>query len=105
MEGEAPDPSVVWIKIVGMLQHNWADLQMDEAGRVTALFFDDGSHIFDRLIFPDHGDATTALKRNGFRPYANPDDRFGDFVAVPDKPLTDDPHWVRPIYSSGEFWK
>jgi len=74
-----------WIKIIGMLQHNWALIEEQEGGVATIYFFHDcGSTrnfipnydwrelkgraaIVDSLNYPSVSAAVLALERNGFR--------------------------------------
>lgn len=92
-----------WFKVVEFLQQNWALVDLDGSG-VVVWFFGDTSGVFDQMTFPGNSEAETALKRNGFRRYAdNPKAR--EYIAVPEPPFHRDAHPNGPIYSSGRFWK
>jgi len=87
-----------WVKVVEMLQQNWALIDEDaDAKGCTVYFIDDLGRVFDRMRFGDLAQAQEGLDRNGF-------DRFADeeFLAPPEPPFVDRP---RPIYSTGEFWR
>jgi hypothetical protein len=58
-----------WVKIVGMLQHNWALPIPCDAGW-TVIFVDDASGMFDRLEFANQAEMVEALERNGFEDFA-----------------------------------
>jgi hypothetical protein len=60
----------VWVKVVDMLQQNWAVIEPETAGRVRVYFISDASVVFDEIAFPSAEDAAIALQRNGFRRYA-----------------------------------
>jgi hypothetical protein len=92
-----------WVKLVDMLQQNWA--LIDESGAECTVFFvHDASGVFDRISFQSSDDATKALSRNGFRRYTdNPD--FKDFIRPPDPPYYEAGHPNGPIYSSGRYWR
>ena len=89
-----------WLKVVDMLQQNWAVIESTGAG-VAVYFFDDHGVIFDRLSFEFISDAETALRRNGFSLYS--EERF-DFIAKARHPCRLRAHDNGPIYSSGRFW-
>ena len=85
-----------WIKVLGMLQHNWALIDERAGGSATVYFFHDGevgmgcygysrAHlkgryaIVDSLNFESVQLAEDALARNGFRPHGD-DERLGSDV-------------------------
>lgn len=92
-----------WFKIVDFLQQNWALVDPHESG-VVVWFFGDTSSVFDQLTFSVDAEAEEALKRNGFRRYANDPESQG-FIAAPKPPFQRRSHPNGPIYSSGRFWK
>jgi hypothetical protein len=107
-----------WVKVTGMLQHNWALIEAQESGEAMAYFFhDDGGHlsskyktwqlrdrspIIDSITFRSHEEAVEGLGRNGFDRldvYPGPWDGCepkGNFYDARDE--------GRNIYSSGEYW-
>lgn len=92
----------LWLKVVGMLQHNWALVESREIG-VEVAFFDDLNQVFDRLAFNSRDDAEAALERNGFGRYKD-DEQAQEFIAKPTSPFRVSQAMIRPIYSSGEYW-
>jgi len=92
-----------WFKIVEFLQQNWALIDPHEAG-VVVWFFGDTSGVFDEMRFPAEVVAIEALKRNGFRRYAD-EQESQEFIAKPEPPFHRSAHPNGPIYSSGRFWK
>lgn len=85
-----------WIKVLGMLQHNWALIEKGGDGSATAYFFHDGEvgmgcygysraqlkgryAIVDSLAFESVQLAKDALSRNGFRLHGD-DERLGSDV-------------------------
>jgi len=93
----------VWVKVVDMLQQNWAFLVTVEGGLWHAYFIGDTSGIFDELGFPTRDEAVAALRRNGFRRHA--DDASLAFLRPPQAPFVRSPHPNGPIYSSGRLWR
>lgn len=93
-----------WVKVVGMLQQNWALIVPEQAGQVRVNFITDTSEIFDDLSFPSETDAIAALKRNGFVRYAD-DTEMQSFISTPQPPFRPGSHPNGKIYSSGRFWK
>jgi hypothetical protein len=92
-----------WIKIVAFLQQNWALIDPHESG-VVVWFFGDTSGVFDEMTFSTEAKAVEALRRNGFRRYAEVP-RSEEFVAKPGPPFHGRAHPNGRIYSSGRFWK
>jgi len=92
-----------WFKVVEMLQQNWALIDTTE-GAVVVWFIGDTSGVFDELGFPTVVEAEGALRRNGFRRYAD-DAKAQEFIAVPEPPFRRQPHPNGCIYSSGQFWE
>ncbi len=93
-----------WVKVVDMLQQNWAMIQYDSSDGARVLFISDRSEIFDQLTFRDLAEAETALARNGFQQFANAAD-LKSFLRAPSPPYREGRHPNGPIYSSGRFWK
>ena len=92
-----------WVKVVEMLQQNWALIEEKPDGGVYVHFIGDTSGVFDELSFPLADDATAALRRNGFEHFAN-DARLQSFLRPPEPPFHRQPHPNGPIYSSGRYW-
>ena len=67
-----------WVKIVEMLQQNWAVIEPDAAGEVRFYFVSDTGGVFDEMALRSTTDARQALQRNGFRRFAD-----GQRAAVP----------------------
>ncbi|QIQ85706.1 hypothetical protein [Erythrobacter sp.] len=97
-----PNPSW-WVKVVGMLQQNWA-LPVLLAGKPVLLFVGDDAGIFDRIDFDDMRTLRDALVNNGFVEFAH-DPSLQDFLAPPAFPLSIGKHPNGFIYSSGRFWR
>lgn len=109
-----------WIKVLGMLQHNWALIEEGAGGSATVYFFHDGEvgmncygysraqlkgryAIVDSLDFESLQLAKDALARNSFRLHGD-DERLGSDV----KPRGNF-YDVRPfedgVYSRQGNWK
>lgn len=93
-----------WIKVVDMLQHNWAVIRPTRGGQIEIIFFHDGSIVFDKISGSSYRQAEADLRRNGFLPYDDPELHFRDFIAKPRAPFLMGSAAKRPIYSSGEYW-
>jgi hypothetical protein len=93
-----------WVKVVEFLQHNWALIEYKHAGEVLIYFITDKSGVFDEIAFGSAADGVAALRRNGFRRYADDPD-LQSFLRPPPAPFHRRPHPNGPIYSSGRFWK
>jgi hypothetical protein len=93
----------LWVKVVEMLQQNWAAIEPEAEG-VRVFFISDTSGVFDDMAFPGQAEAEAALTRNGFR-------RFRDapglqaFLHPPAPPYRAATHPNGRIYSSGRFWR
>ena len=98
------DASAVWIKVVGMLQQNWAFIHETRESFTEVLFFDDASRIFDKVVCRDTATAINDLKRNGFFKYVD-DPSYAEFIALPCSPIVMERMHRRPTYSSGEYWR
>ena len=92
-----------WFKIVDFLQQNWALIDRHERG-ATIWFFGDTAGVFDEIALESEEAAASALRRNGFRRFAE-DPKVQTFLSVPPPPFVRRPHPNGPIYSSGRFWK
>jgi hypothetical protein len=56
-----------WIKVVEMLQQNWALIEAVKPEGVCVYFISDTSGVFDQMSFADEIAAREALVRNGFK--------------------------------------
>jgi hypothetical protein len=93
-----------WVKVVEMLQQNWAVMEPDATAGVRVYFISDASAVFDEIAFTSMIEARDALHRNGFRRFS--DDRdLQSFIRPPPAPYHRSPHPNGPIYSSGHFWR
>lgn len=93
-----------WVKVVEMLQQNWALIEPTASDGFCVYFIGDTSGVFDELVFPSEEEAVVALRRNGFNRYAD-DEKLQSFLSPPDTPFHRYPHPNGPIYSSGRYWK
>ncbi|WP_294009595.1 hypothetical protein [Sphingomonas sp.] len=89
-----------WVKVVEMLQQNWA-LVDDRTDDVRVWFIHDCSGVFDHLDFPERELAESALRQNGFEPSR----QEPSWRRTPKPPFIMDPHPNGPIYSSGRYWR
>lgn len=92
-----------WIKVVGMLQQNWA-LISSAASNVRVYFLNDVGGIFDELDFDSTDDAVRALTRNGFSRFSE-NREIQKFIAPPREPFSLGSHPAGKIYSSGKYWE
>jgi hypothetical protein len=83
---------------------DWAVIQPTENDGCRVHFFGDTAGIFDAIDFANSGSAESALKRNGFKRYAE-DSEAQQFIAKPRVPFEMRDHPNGPIYSSGRFWR
>jgi len=95
--------AVPWIKVVGMLQQNWAAI-VEQQGSAIVVFYNDHCEIFDEIRFDSIDEARVALLRNGFSKYHD-DPKFREFIATPEGEFTEGSHPNGPIYSSGMYWQ
>jgi len=93
-----------WVKVVEMLQQNWALIDIEAVGSVRVFFINDTSGLFDEMEFPSVDAAERALERNGFRRFAASAD-LQSFLHTPSAPFQRTAHPNGPIYSSGRFWR
>jgi hypothetical protein len=91
-----------WFKVVDFLQQNWALIDPTKDG-VVVWFFGDTAGVFEELYFETEAAAFLALKRDGFKQFA--DNREAQkFIAIPEGSFRWYGHPNGPIYSSGRFW-
>ena len=93
----------LWVKVVGMLQQNWAAIEPEGDG-VRVSFIGDTGGVFDQMTFPSEAEAIQGLRRNGFQRF-NDEPEMHKFLAPPEPPFRSQPHPNGPIYSSGRFWR
>ena len=93
-----------WVKVVEMLQQNWALIDAEENGTVRVFFISDTSGVFDAIAFSSASAASSALGRNGFKRFADSVD-LQSFLRPPSAPFRRSAHPNGPIYSSGRFWR
>lgn len=93
-----------WVKIVGMLQQNWALLEARLDGSAQIVFIHDTSGVFDEMSFASLDTARDALSRNGFEEFAT-SPNLKSFLSPPSPPFHRTTHPNGPIYSSGRFWR
>lgn len=98
----APEKLDWWVKIVGMLQHNWAlPVLLDD--QLAVLFVGDTSGIFDRIDFESERQMVRALRVNRFKRFKD-DPELHEFLGPPPLPLDIKLHPSGFIYSSGQYW-
>lgn len=108
-----------WVKVLGMLQHNWALIEEYSSGTTTLYFFHDGGMtlgssgyrfseirsrcaVVDSLDFPNKKAALQALKKNDFFRLA---ERPGPWTnAYPRGHFYDARATEEGIYSNGGYW-
>jgi hypothetical protein len=95
-------PEKVWVKVLGMLQQNWAFVEK-RPEIFTIHFFDDHKEIFDQLEFKTSDLAVAGLIKNGFEPSSIHE----GFIQT----LNYDANFKiaydfdrRKTYSSGKYW-
>jgi len=109
-----------WVKVLGMLQHNWALIEEDRNGATTVYFFHDGGMtlgspgyrlseirsrcaVVDSLNFPNREDALQALYRNEFFRVT---ERSGPWMNdFPKGHFYDARGTEKGIYSKSGYWK
>ena len=92
-----------WIKVIEMLQHNWATIEPFDGG-VRVYFIDDRSQVFDEMLFADVNEAQFALLRNGFLLQRADPGRWRT-LRPPPPPFLKGRHHHGRIYSSGRSWR
>jgi hypothetical protein len=100
IEELAADP---WLKVVGMLQQNWAVILESKRGTII-VFFSDTKGIFDDVEYESLDTAEAALRINGFDKYSNDPEAPG-FIALPEGEFEFRDHPSGRIYSTGRFWE
>ena len=93
-----------WVKVVEMLQQNWALIEQKSCSDACVYFIGDNSNVFDDLSFKSTDEAATALRQNGFKRFAG-DENLQSFLRPPKPPYYRRAHPKGPIYSSGRYWK
>lgn len=95
-----------WVKVVGMLEQNWALLEATDgkSAEVRVFFVGDTSGVFDEMSFPSADEAIRALQKNGFGRYAD-DRELQSFIVPPAPPFGRAQHPNGAIYSSGRYWR
>ncbi len=95
----------IWVKITGMLQHNWAFIDVKNSPTII-YFFDDNKRIFDQLEFGSTEDAISGLKWNEFSTSWEQRDLFQRVFGYGNitKIYKNNPIFHKP-YSIGGYWK
>jgi hypothetical protein len=93
-----------WVKVVEMLQQNWALIEEEPAGAARVFFVSDASGVFDEMTFLSTVAAQHALGRNGFTRFAD-NAHLQSFLRTPPAPYHRAMHPNGAIYSSGRFWR
>lgn len=93
-----------WVKVVGMLQQNWALINRNDDGTCTVFFISDDSGVFDQLSFRSLNDSHKALGANGFTRFLA-SGNLQSLLVPPPPPFHEGGHPNGKIYSSGRFWK
>lgn len=93
-----------WVKVVGMLQQNWALIERVDPGAARIYFVTDSSGVFDEIDCASDFTAQEALTLNGFRRLADSPD-LRSFLRPPVEPFHRSSHPNGRIYSSGRFWR
>jgi hypothetical protein len=97
-----------WVKVLGMLCHNWALIECNPGGSATVYFFQDTPHgdrpaIIDSLEFPSVSKARQGLDQNGFNLLKNyPGPWMG---CEPKGFIFDNRSEQNKIYSNGKYWE
>lgn len=95
----------VWVKIVGMLQHNWAFVKLNK-GISKIYFFGDDQRVFDSLDCQSESLAYAGLIKNGFEPATEQVDLFElvfgnkNFTSLQNNDVVH-----KDVYSSGRHWR
>ena len=98
-----------WIKVIEMLQENWALIEESENDPSCIVYFiacgrDCG--VFDQLEYDSLEHAKAELRYNGFM-RCIPEEGYNDYFLdkKPQPPFYKYHHPNGPIYSSGKFWR
>jgi hypothetical protein len=70
-----------WVKVVEMLQQNWALIEPG-GDQVTVYFLHDLGGVFDEIPYGSLRDAQAALRLNGFRRF-DEDPSYAEMFALP----------------------
>jgi len=93
-----------WFKVTGMFRHAWAYIHQDFDAKYIIYFFTQQSEIYDQLAFNHFDEAKSGLLRNGFKLYIE-DEEFKEWwPSPPESPLVFNDRFIKPDYSSGEYW-
>ena len=92
-----------WVKVVEMLQQNWALIDQGTQENAVVLCVHDRSGVFDRIVFDSVAIAQSSLRRNGFRRYSE-ELQLQQFLSPPEPPFMESSHPNGPICSSCRFW-
>ena len=93
-----------YVKLVEMLQQNWAIIKLGETTQI--IFVNDPGDVFDIIEVKDQETAHDKLMQNGFDKFSSPSRKsfrpLEEFLTPPFKVV--DTRERRNIYSSGEYW-
>ena len=90
-----------WIKIVEILQQNWALVDKNSDPNIcTVYFIHDEFGVFDEMEFSFVEEACQGLKISGFKRFSDVD-RIKKYITPPKPPFHKAKHPNCPIYSSG----
>ena len=95
-------PKKVWVKVIGMLQQNWAFVEKRPKNFMIH-FFDDHKEIFDQLEFETIDIASAGLIKNGFEPVFIHEGFIQTLNDDANFKIASDFDW-RKTYSSGKYW-
>lgn len=93
----------IWVKVIQMLQQNWAIVETADNGEATIFFINDAGGVFDQIVIASLDEARFALIRNGFHCF-NDDLNLKSFLRPPAPPFYKSQHPNGNIYSSGRYW-
>ena len=94
----------LWVKVIAMLQQNWALVAPIAPAHAQVYFLDDHGVMFDALAFPTEADAVDGLKWNGFQRFAEAPD-LQAFLYPPSTPFFVEVSPDNPAYASGRHWR
>ena len=93
-----------YVKLVEMLQQNWAIIKLGETTQI--IFVNDPGDVFDIIEVKDQETAHDKLMQNGFDKFSSPSRKryrpLEEFLTPPFKVV--DTGERRNIYSSGKYW-
>ena len=91
-----------YVKLVEMLQQNWAIIKLGETTQI--IFVNDPGDVFDIIEVKDQETAHDKLMQNGFDKFSSPSwKRPLDEILTPPFKVVDTGE-RRKIYSSGKYW-